>query len=85
MTKHELLTVLSHDGPLSISDLMKMDTVSRPALWKMVERLRLEGCVRVVAIKGRSKIYSITGRGLKKLDFYDEKGCSNPFCPEYLS
>jgi biotin operon repressor len=80
LTKHELLTVFS-GGPQSISDLMKIDAVSRPALWKTIEKLRKEGCLRVVAIRGRARIYEITDRGLSKLDYYDGDGCVNPLCP----
>ena len=83
MTKHELLTVLSQNGPLSISDLMKFDVVSRPAIWKAIRRLRNEGCVKIVALKGRSRIYEITSRGLSKLKYFDDYGCFNSFCSEY--
>lgn len=83
MTKHELLTEFRYNRYLSISDLMKIDTVSRPALWKTAEKLKKEGCLRVAAIKRREKIYEITERGLNKLDYYDDNGCFNPLCSEY--
>ncbi len=83
MTKHELLTEFKYSSHLTISDLMKLDTVSRVALWKVVESLRRAGCVRIGAMNGREKVYEITVRGLSRLKYYDDRGCSNPLCSEY--
>ncbi len=80
MTKHEALNFLRNEN-MTISEIMKLDSISRVALWKTLEKLRQENCVRISAYEGRAKVYSITKRGLNKLDFYDQDfGCSNSLC-----
>lgn len=80
MTKHEILHSLRSEN-LTISDILKIDSVSRVAIWKTIEKLRKEGCVRIAGYKGRARIYEITSRGLSKLAFYDQDfGCSNSLC-----
>jgi DNA-binding transcriptional regulator PaaX len=80
MTKHEILTAFRIRERLSISELLKVDDISRVALWKAVERLRRQGCLKIASVEGRERFYSITDYGLRKLAYYDEQGCGSPSC-----
>jgi predicted transcriptional regulator len=65
---------------LTVSELLTGDSVSRVAMWKTVGKLRKEGCLRIVAKRGRAKVYELTSRGWDKLNYFDEDGCRHPLC-----
>jgi len=80
MTTHEILTEFSHRN-LSLTELLKIDKISRVAMWKTVERLRRNGHLRIAGLRKREKIYAITLKGLDKLKYLDVNGnCPNPYC-----
>lgn len=80
MTKHELLSAFRDYGQLTVTEIFKADNVSRVAIWKTLEKLRREGCLKIADRRGREKLYEMTGRGFEKLTYFDNDGCIHPLC-----
>ncbi len=60
MTKHELLNEFESNEYLTCSRVMDLFLIFRPQSWLALEKLRKEGCIKIILKAGRVNAYHMT-------------------------
>ncbi len=84
MSKHELLQYISGSGWVTPDVIAGEYYLSVTGVFSRLEALRVTGFVKRERFKTQDGIlryhYSLTSKGVKKLDYFDASGCSNSEC-----
>jgi predicted transcriptional regulator len=79
-SKHEILTFINLNGTVTKKQIAESFLSPYNTISEAINRLHRQRLIKITGKNGRDVVYKLTDKGLDRLHYFDEYGCSYKDC-----